>query len=87
HTPTPTPTPPPTPRLLQLGMTGPDVKAMQQSLYVAECGFVDQSIVSGTFDDWTRTVLRSYQRDNHIRGEDGVYGPKTQAVLSADPGC
>ena len=86
-TPTPTPTPTQTPRLLQLGMSGPDVRAMQQQLVNAECGFVDKSIVTGTFDDGTRTALQLYQRENRIKGENGVYGPKTQAVLTADPGC
>ncbi|UKZ08284.1 peptidoglycan-binding protein [Streptomyces viridifaciens] len=60
---------------------------MQQQLVNAECGFVDKSIVTGTFDDWTRTALQQYQRENRIKGENGVYGPKTQAVLTADPGC
>ncbi|MFJ9771715.1 peptidoglycan-binding protein [Kitasatospora sp. NPDC101157] len=86
-TPTPTPTPSQTPRLLQLGMSGPDVLAMQQQLVNAGCGFVDKSIVTGTFDYWTRTTLQDYQHQNHIKGENGVYGPRTQAVLTADPGC
>ncbi|MEV7026732.1 peptidoglycan-binding domain-containing protein [Kitasatospora sp. NPDC093558] len=68
-------------------MTGADVKAMQQQLYAAECGFVDKSIISGTFDYWTQSVLIGYQKDNRIRGESGVYGPRTQAALAADPGC
>ncbi|MBO1420496.1 peptidoglycan-binding domain-containing protein, partial [Streptomyces sp. FH025] len=63
------------------------VKDMQQRLYVAECGFVDKSIVTGTFDYWTQSVLTSYQRENRIKGENGVYGPKTQAALTSDPGC
>ncbi|WP_316520970.1 peptidoglycan-binding domain-containing protein [Kitasatospora brasiliensis] len=91
--PTPTPPPPqppapaPSPRTLQMGDSGPDVRAMQQLLYTAECGFIDKSIVSGTFDGLTRSVLMSYQRENRIKGENGVYGPKTQAALTADPGC
>ncbi|WP_405359672.1 peptidoglycan-binding protein [Kitasatospora sp. NBC_00085] len=84
---TPTPTPTPTIRVLQLNMTGPDVKDMQQRLWVAECGIVDKSIITGTFDYWTQTVLSDYQHYNRIKGENNVYGPKTRAALEADPGC
>ncbi|MFE4973097.1 peptidoglycan-binding protein [Kitasatospora sp. NPDC056651] len=95
QTPDPVPSPPAAPsptqstatRTLQLGDTGPDVRAMQQRLYTASCGSVDKSLITGIFDFWTRTVLRNYQHDNKIKGEDNVYGPKTQAALAADPGC
>ncbi|MFE4516514.1 peptidoglycan-binding protein [Kitasatospora sp. NPDC056783] len=93
--PEPAPSPPAAPspaqstatRPLQLGDTGPDVRAMQQRLYAASCGSVDKSLITGIFDFWTKSVLRNYQHDNKIKGEDGFYGPKTQSALAADPGC
>ncbi|MFF1908836.1 hypothetical protein [Kitasatospora sp. NPDC058218] len=92
-TPTPTattPTPTPTVRVLERGMTGPDVKDMQLRLAATSCGFVDKSIATSTFDWWTQTVLGDYQRTFKIKGETGsngaFYGPKTRAALESDPG-
>ncbi|MCG6493347.1 peptidoglycan-binding domain-containing protein [Kitasatospora sp. A2-31] len=88
--PTQTPTPTPTTRVLERGMSGPDVKDMQLRLSAASCGFVDKSIATGTFDWWTQSVLGDFQRSNKIKGEVNagapVYGPKTRAALESDPG-
>ncbi|MFJ3787083.1 peptidoglycan-binding domain-containing protein [Kitasatospora sp. NPDC090091] len=87
---TPTPTPTPTARVLERGMSGPDVKDMQLRLSAASCGFVDKSIATGTFDWWTQSVLADFQRSYKIKGEVSagapVYGPKTRAALESDPG-
>ncbi|WP_344626147.1 peptidoglycan-binding domain-containing protein [Kitasatospora arboriphila] len=93
-TPTPTPTRTPTstptpaaaamPRTLRPGDTGTDVMAMQQLLVTVSCGNLDKSLVTGTFDDSTENAVTQYQRRRHIKGETGVYGPKTRAALQAE---
>lgn len=87
-TPTPTPTPTPAaaamPRTLRPGDTGTDVVAMQQLLVTVSCGKLDTSLVTGTFDDSTENAVTQYQRRRHIKGESGVYGPKTKAALQTE---
>ena len=65
------------PRMLCVGMTGPDVSALQGLLLAHgyNCGGV-----SGIFDNRTRNMVLAFQAENGL-DIDGIVGPKTWAAL------
>lgn len=65
--------------VLQLGSTGPDVKALQQKL--KDLGF-DPNGVDGNFGAGTEKAVIAFQQSNGLQ-TDGVVGPGTQAALDA----
>ncbi|WP_380284929.1 peptidoglycan-binding protein [Kitasatospora purpeofusca] len=84
--PTATPTPTPTVRVLEYGMEGPDVQALQRKLSVIICW--EKVPPTGKYDDRTRLIVTYFQDINGIRGDTrGVYGPSTRAALEARTGC
>ncbi|MFF4919247.1 hypothetical protein ACFY4B_01525 [Kitasatospora sp. NPDC001261] len=84
--PTPTPTTAPTPRVLQSGMSGPDVTALQQKLAVVVCW---ASVpVTGVYDDTTVNTVGYVQWMWAVKGDKrGVFGPNTRAALDAHNSC
>ncbi len=64
-------------RILQRGMAGMDVRAMQEALIVR--GYLDDT-ADHIFGNKTRAALRAFQRDNGLR-DDGVAGPETLRAL------
>lgn len=72
---------------LKKGMTGDDVKQLQQCL--VKLGFLTQSAMStgpGIFGDKTHAAVAAFQQAKGVPvepGFEGVYGPKTQAALVA----
>ena len=65
---------------LSNGSKGDEVKLLQQRL--AELGYYSGEI-DGDFGQGTRSAVLSFQRRNGL-GQDGIAGPKTQAVLFSD---
>ncbi|MFD8323449.1 peptidoglycan-binding domain-containing protein [Kitasatospora purpeofusca] len=87
-TPTPTPTPTPTNRVLQYGMQGTDVQAMQQKLAVVMCWMAPDIPVNGYFDGDTEYFVSYFQSMQGVRGDKkGVYGANTRAALEKRTGC
>lgn len=60
-------------RLLKRGMTGADVKALQQKLKIP---------ADGDFGPQTERAVIAFQKAHHLAG-DGIVGPKTWAALNA----
>ncbi|MER5350527.1 peptidoglycan-binding domain-containing protein [Kitasatospora sp. NPDC002551] len=82
----PKPTPTPTVRVLEYGMEGPDVQALQRQLSVVICW--EKVPPTGKYDDRTRLIVTYFQDINGIRGDArGVYGPVTRAALEGRTGC
>jgi peptidoglycan hydrolase-like protein with peptidoglycan-binding domain len=81
NTPKPTTSATPTPgiptRTLKKGMTGPDVKLVQQKL--KELKYYKGSINS-KYDDATMKAVKAFQTNNGLTS-DGLAGPKTYTVL------
>ncbi|MFF4169401.1 peptidoglycan-binding protein [Streptomyces sp. NPDC001744] len=87
-TPSPTPTPhdrhrtPPAERTdPALGSTGPDVSDLQRRLRRLHLYL---GPVDGVFTESVESALRRYQTSRYIPQENGVYGPLTRAVLTAE---
>ncbi|MFB7476385.1 hypothetical protein [Kitasatospora sp. NPDC056184] len=84
--PSATPTPTPTVRVLEYGMEGPDVQALQRKLSVVICW--EKVPPTGKYDDRTRLIVTYFQDIYSIRGDTrGVYGPVTRAALEARNSC
>ncbi len=62
-------------RTLQLGMSGPDVAALQNFLKLEP---------SGSFDADTKAALKQYQIDNNLVLQDGVVGRETRPMIHKD---
>ncbi|MFJ9440539.1 hypothetical protein ACIRRH_01560 [Kitasatospora sp. NPDC101235] len=85
--PVPTPAATPTPRVLQYGMSGPDVTDLQQKLAVAIRCFASIP-VTGVYDDITVNTVGYVQRMWDVKGDKrGVFGPNTRAALEKHPAC
>ncbi|MFI2608800.1 hypothetical protein [Kitasatospora sp. NPDC018619] len=84
--PAPTPTAAATPRVLQYGMSGPDVTALQQKLSVVVCW---ASVpVTGLYDDATVNTVGYVQWMWDVKGDKrGVFGPNTRAALDRHSTC
>ncbi|MFC5667536.1 peptidoglycan-binding domain-containing protein [Kitasatospora misakiensis] len=86
--PTATPAPTPTVRVLQAGMQGADVQAMQQKLALVLCWMASNIPVDGYFDGDTEFYVGYFQSVQGVRGDKrGVYGPNTRAALEKRTGC
>ncbi|MDH6126802.1 peptidoglycan-binding protein [Kitasatospora sp. GP82] len=80
--PSPTQSGPPT---LRRGMSGPDVRTMQQMLRACGDPYVR---VNGKYDGQTEQAVSSYQQYAGVQGDpDGVYGPNTRTALESGDGC
>lgn len=86
--PTPTPTPAPAPvfpawpgRYLKLGMSGSDVRQVQQRL--RDRGW--RVGVDGSFGPETASVVRAFQRQKGLVPVDGIVGPATWRALWLAP--
>ncbi|MFG2914440.1 peptidoglycan-binding protein [Kitasatospora sp. NPDC048298] len=85
--PTPTPAVTPTPRILQYGMSGPDVTALQQKLAAAVSCFASIP-VTGVYDDTTVNTVDYVQWRWNVKGDKrGVFGPNTSAALDKHTSC
>ncbi|MEU1284847.1 peptidoglycan-binding domain-containing protein [Kitasatospora sp. NPDC005856] len=84
--PAPSPTATPTPRVLQYGMSGPDVTALQQKLAVVVCW---ASVpVTGLYDDTTVNTVSYVQWMWDVKGDKrGIFGPNTRAALDKHNTC
>ncbi|MFJ8430287.1 peptidoglycan-binding protein [Kitasatospora sp. NPDC094019] len=83
-----TPTPTPTSRVLQYGMQGTDVQAMQQKLAVVLCWMAPDIPVDGYYDSDTRYYVSYFQSVQGVHGDkSGVYGANTRAALEKRTGC
>ena len=78
-TPTPAPTATPNYRILELGSSGNDVRALQTRLKAL--GYTVN--VNGRYDEATRDAVGLFQKRNGLY-VDGVAGAKTQAALFSD---
>ncbi|MFE6869782.1 peptidoglycan-binding protein [Kitasatospora sp. NPDC057692] len=84
--PSATPTPTPTVRVLEYGMEGPDVQALQRKLSVVICW--EKVPPTGRYDDRTRLIVTYFQDIYSVRGDArGVYGPITRAALEPRNSC
>jgi lysophospholipase L1-like esterase len=75
-------------RTLQLGSTGNDVRQLQiflnaHGFVVAATGPGSMGSESDYFGQATQNALAALQRAYHITPAEGVYGPKTRAVINA----
>ena len=73
-------------RNLELGMTGADVKALQQWLNangyrVAESGYGSPGNETTKFGGATKAALIKFQKANGITPAAGYFGPKTRAAV------
>ena len=68
----------PAARTLKQGMTGDDVRALQQAL--ADKGYFYADKVDGKFGNITFGLLRAFQMDNNLT-VDGICGPATKKAL------
>ncbi|MGV9269384.1 peptidoglycan-binding domain-containing protein [Kitasatospora sp. NPDC003701] len=81
-----TPTPTPTFQVLQYGMKGPNVMAMQQKLADILCWMSVPT--NGNFDRRTESSVAYFQVVQGVQGdESGVYGPNTAAALAKRTTC
>lgn len=73
------------PRILRIGMSGVDVKSLQQALIVKMVGPAARALEShkatGYFGNLTKKALIEFQLSAHILPATGNYGPKTRGVL------
>ena len=65
-------------RLLQKGMNGADVKALQEALI--ELGYTLEYGADGSFGNETRAAVKAFQKDQRLT-QDGKYGDQTHAAL------
>ena len=65
-------------RVLEAGMTGDDVRNLQQRLF--DLGYLDYS-PDGVFDTRTDAALKAFQEEHQLEA-DGLTGPKTQEALN-----
>ena len=65
------------PRVLELGMYGPDVVALQGLLIAHDY----PAGITGTFDNPTRLMLMAFQGEHDLK-TDGIAGPLTWAALT-----
>jgi peptidoglycan hydrolase-like protein with peptidoglycan-binding domain len=70
---------------LQLGMSGDDVRSLQQTLISKNIGVAAQALAkngaTGYFGQLTQSALIEYQKANSIFPAAGYYGAKTRASL------
>jgi hypothetical protein len=69
-------------RLLRIGMTGPDVKTLQQDLNRVMTGPPGPLVDDGKFGPLTDGRVRAFQRAAYLT-PDGIVGPQTRAALAA----
>jgi N-acetylmuramoyl-L-alanine amidase len=69
-----------TPRTLKQGMSGADVKALQQKLISLK--YYDLSTANGVFGKETHHAVVAFQK-HHGLGRDGIVGPITRGKLAA----
>ena len=65
-------------RLLQKGMSGADVKALQEALI--ELGYTLEHGADGSFGNETRAAVKAFQKAQRLT-QDGKYGDQTHAAL------
>ena len=65
------------PRVLEFGMSGPDVVALQGLLIAHDY----PAGITGTFDNPTRLMLMAFQGEHGLK-TDGIAGPLTWAALT-----
>ena len=65
-------------RLLQKGMSGADVKELQEALI--DLGYTLEHGADGSFGSETRAAVKAFQKDQRLT-QDGKYGDKTHAAL------
>lgn len=70
---------PPLKRLLKRGMKGKDVEALQRALKAAKATRINPP--AHIYGPGTMQAVKRFQRENNLE-VDGVYGPKTHAVLA-----
>ncbi len=70
-------------RQLSIGMTGPDVKTLQQYLQRAATkhSYIPNVEVTGTFDQATEDAVRAVQQNNGITINNGTVGPLTWSKI------
>lgn len=66
-------------RTLRTGMTGADVKSLQEKL-IARGYALPKSGADGEYGAETAAAVKAFQKDANLTA-DGVYGPKTHAAL------
>jgi rare lipoprotein A (peptidoglycan hydrolase) len=66
-------------RILSKGVTGDDVRTLQQILRSRNYGAL---VATGSFDDSTEQAVEAFQRDAHL-AVDGIVGPQTRPALVA----
>ena len=66
-------------RDLQLGMTGDDVRVLQQ--YLIAAGYSLPAGASGYFGGQTRAALIAFQKAKGVIPAGGYFGPKTRALI------
>lgn len=66
---------------IRLGMSGSDVKKVQQQLY--KLGYLKSSQVTSYFGEQTQSAVMSFQKRNSLT-QDGAVGSKTNAKLFSD---
>lgn len=64
--------------LLQKGMSGTDVKELQEALL--ELGYILEHGADGSFGSETRAAVKAFQKDQRLT-QDGKYGDQTHAAL------
>jgi len=68
------------PRTLKLGMSGADVKALQNKLISLH--YIDVKSATGVFDSGTHHAVVAFQKVHRL-GRDGIVGPITRSKLAA----
>lgn len=76
-----TPTTTTTVRVLKIGMTGADVKAMQSGLKRVFPTYAGNLAVDGSFGPGTERVVKEFQKRSRL-DIDGIVGPKTREALN-----
>lgn len=68
-------------RLLRVGMSGEDVRALQEAL-AKEPGVYPEGLVTGYYGPLTEEALRRLKAKHNLEEEGMVFGPKMQAFLN-----
>lgn len=70
---------------LQPGMSGPDVKSLQQ--WLMDQGLLKIDAPTGFFGDLTKQALAEWQRKSGMQvpaGQEGFFGPLTRSAIQAN---